>query len=75
MVVDEAMVVLLYNGFEEFDVAVAFFFVLAENGNAVGCFKLVVAVAVGDLPTVVGVAEGTGAEADGVGVDAEVVGR
>ena len=75
MVVYLSVVVLLDDGAEEVEVAVAddFFFFLSDDGDAVLGLQLVVAVAIGYLPAVVGVAEGAGAEADGGGGDAEVV--
>ena len=48
--------------------------ILADDGHAVVGLELVVAVAVGYLPAVVGIAEDAGAEADGVHtIDAQIV--
>ena len=47
---------------------------MCEYGDfSVGGFKLVIAVAIGNLPSAFRVAEGTGAETDSLGRDAEIV--
>ena len=67
------MIVLLYDGFKQFHVAVALIFVLAQYCHTLRRFQLIVAVAERYLPSIVGIAERAGAETCCPGLNAQIV--